>query len=103
MDCSLPGSSGHGESPGQNTGVGCHALLQEIFPSEGSNPGLPRCRWIASEPPGNSLAYFTICSDCFEYHKHPKSGMTLFLGEVKGIQSAMWEELNRIFEVETSH
>ena len=27
MDCSLPGSSVHGDSPGKNTGVGCHALL----------------------------------------------------------------------------
>ena len=26
MDCSLPGSSVHGDSPGKNTGVGCHAL-----------------------------------------------------------------------------
>ena len=30
--------------PGNNTGVGCHFLLQEIFPTQGSNPGLPRCR-----------------------------------------------------------
>ena len=29
MDCSLPDSSIHGNSPGKNTGVGCHALLQE--------------------------------------------------------------------------
>ena len=29
VDCSLPGSSAHGDSPGKNTGVGCHALLQE--------------------------------------------------------------------------
>ena len=27
-DCSPPGSSVHGDSPGKNTGVGCHALLQ---------------------------------------------------------------------------
>ena len=26
--------------PGKNTGVGCHALLQGIFPTHGSNPGL---------------------------------------------------------------
>ena len=31
MDCSLQGSSGHGDSPGKNAGVGCHALLQGIF------------------------------------------------------------------------
>ena len=46
MDCSSPGSSVHGDSPGKNTGVGCHALLQRIFPPQGSNPGLPHCRWI---------------------------------------------------------
>ena len=46
MDCSLPGSSVHGDSPGKNTGVGCHALLQGIFPTQGSNPGLPHCRCI---------------------------------------------------------
>ena len=38
MDCSLPGSSSvHGNSPGKNTGVGCHAFLQGIFPTQGSN------------------------------------------------------------------
>ena len=26
MDCSAPGSSFHGDSPGKNTGVGCHFL-----------------------------------------------------------------------------
>ena len=46
LDCSLPGSSVHGDSPGKNTGVGYHALLQGIFPSQGSNPCLPHCRWI---------------------------------------------------------
>ena len=40
MDCSPPGSSVHGISPGKNTGVGCHALLQGIFPTQGSNPRL---------------------------------------------------------------
>ena len=32
------------DSPGKNTGVGCHFLLQEIFPTQGSNRGLPHCR-----------------------------------------------------------
>ena len=40
MDCSLLGSSVHRDSPGKNTGVGCHALLQRIFPTHGSNPSL---------------------------------------------------------------
>ena len=46
MDCRLPGSSVHGDSPGKNTGVGCHTLLQGTFPTQGSNPGLPHCRQI---------------------------------------------------------
>ena len=33
-------------SPGQNTGVGSLSLLQRIFPTQGSNSGLPHCRWI---------------------------------------------------------
>ena len=37
MDCSPPGSSIHGNSLGKNTGVGCHALLQGIFLTQGSN------------------------------------------------------------------
>ena len=45
MDCSLPDSD-HGDFPGKSTGVACHTLLQGIFPTEGSNPGLPHCGWI---------------------------------------------------------
>jgi len=33
-------------SPCQNTGVGSLSLLQGTFPTQGSNPGLPHCRWI---------------------------------------------------------
>ena len=36
----LPGPSVHGDSPGKNTGVGCHALLQGIFPTQELNPGI---------------------------------------------------------------
>ena len=46
MDCSPPGSSDHRDSPGKNTGVGCHALLQGIFPTKGLSPGLPHCTLI---------------------------------------------------------
>ena len=35
-----------GNSPGQNTGVGSLSLLQGIFPTQISNPGLPHCRRI---------------------------------------------------------
>ena len=44
--CSPPGSSVHGDSPGKNARVGCHALLQGIFLIQGSNPSLLHCRRI---------------------------------------------------------
>ena len=44
MDCSLPGSSVPGDSPGKNTGVDFPSLLQRIFLTQRSNPGLPYFR-----------------------------------------------------------
>ena len=35
-------------SPDQNAEVGSLSVLQGIFPTQGSNPGLPHCRWILS-------------------------------------------------------
>ena len=46
MDCSPLGTSVHQDSPGKNTGVGCYALLQCIFPTQGLNPSLRHCRQI---------------------------------------------------------
>ena len=46
MDCSLPSFSVHGDSPDKNTGVGCQANFQGIFPTQGSNSGLLHCRQI---------------------------------------------------------
>ena len=48
MNCSPSGSSVHGDSPGKNTVVHCHALLKGIFPIQGSNTGFPHCRQILS-------------------------------------------------------
>ena len=42
MDCSPPGSSVDGDSPGKNTRVGSNALIQGIFPTQGSNPAVLR-------------------------------------------------------------
>ena len=46
MDCSLPGSSVHGDYPGKNTGVGGHALIQgNLF-----NPGIePRSSTLQTD------------------------------------------------------
>ena len=47
-------------SPGQNTGVGSLPLLQGIFPTKGSNPGLLHCRRILCQ-----LSHFSSCY-CFD-------------------------------------
>ena len=45
-DCSNPRLLWPWNSPGQNTGVGSLSLLQGIFPTQSSNPGLPHYRQI---------------------------------------------------------
>ena len=54
MDCRPPGTSVYGDPPGKNTGVGCHVLLQGIFPTQGWNPCL--LHWqvgsLSTEPSG---------------------------------------------------
>ena len=60
MDCSLTGSSVRGDSSGQNTGVGCHALLQGIFPTQGLDPGPPHARrFLLLEPPGKAQEHWS--------------------------------------------
>ena len=54
------------DSPGKNTGVGCHFLLQGIFPTQGSNPGLLHCRqsfdlWTAREAMEHSSWWKPAC------------------------------------------
>ena len=55
MDCSPPASSVHWDFPSKNTGVGCHFLLQGIFPpNPGIKPGCPtlQANSLPSEPRG---------------------------------------------------
>ena len=67
MCCCPPGSSVHRDYPGRNTGVGCHDLLQAIFPIWGWNTGLLHCRQIlyhlshlGSSSCPNSCLYFQM-------------------------------------------
>ena len=70
MDCSPPGSSAHGDSPGKNTGMGCHSLFQGNFPTQESKGGLLHCRWVLyqlSSPgvlllPNSFIINFLLCS-----------------------------------------
>ena len=70
MDCSPLGSSVHGDSPSKNTGVGCHAFLQAIFPTQGLNshllhPFALAGMFFTTESPGKPLAwkcYYAVLS-----------------------------------------
>ena len=60
MDCSLPGSSVPGDSPGENTKSGCHALPPGDLLNPGIKPGSPALQ-VDSVPavlPGKVLIYF---------------------------------------------
>ena len=62
VDCSPPGTSAHGDSLGKNTGVGSLSLLQGIFPTQVSDPGLPPFRRILYQLSyqGSPLHYYFL-------------------------------------------
>ena len=86
MDCSPPGSSVHWDSPGKNTGVGCHALLQGIFPTQGSNSGLSNCKWI--------LYHLSYQGSLYHYFKKKKKKRNnkLCIGINKSVISLEFEK-----------
>ena len=59
---------------GKSTGVGCHFLLQRIFPTQGLNPGLSHCKQdtLPSEPLGKYedlyCQVWDSCANCQEWH-----------------------------------
>ena len=66
MDCSPPGFSVHETSSGKNIGVGCHALLQGIFLTQGYSPCLlSLLHWQAHSlplvPPGKPDLWRALC------------------------------------------
>ena len=74
VDRSPPGSSVHGNSPGKNTGVGCHALLQGIFPTQGANPGRFFTIWATREAPKSVINELAFYSDCIILKKGIQKG-----------------------------
>ena len=111
MDCSLPGSSVYGDSPGKNTGVGCRVLLQGIFLTQGLNPRLLRLlHWQAGSlplaPPGKvyldlydsailgqglNLSYTFLSCNCGQ--KKNRSSNFVLLGDVCAcsVMSHSWQ------------
>ena len=64
MGCSPPGSSVHGDSPGKNTGVGCHLLLQGIFPTQ--DPAL-KADSLPTKPPGKPQEVYSFLRVLFSF------------------------------------
>ena len=74
MDCSPPGFSVHGIFHATITGVGCHSLLQGIFPTKGSKSGLLHCRkiFLPSELPGKPINVVYSHTIIIYYNSHSK-------------------------------
>ena len=90
-DCSPPGSSVHGDSPGKNTGVGCHFLLQQIFKTQGLNPHfLCLLHWqtdsLPTVPPGYGTSKLIHQSfrKKWDFQKPFKSKRLGWVGEIQG-------------------
>ena len=70
-------------SQGRNTGVGCLALLQGIFPTQGLNPGLPHCRWVLYFlRPGSPriLEWVAYCFSRGTYQHRDQTGVSCIAG-----------------------
>ena len=87
--CSPPGSSVHGDSPGKNTGVGCHVLLQGIFLIQGSNESLTS--------PSLAGGFFTTSvtwEALFTQYGHPNlvlaSVVSWMISSLRSCQVSVW-------------
>ena len=63
-------------SPGQNTGVGSHFLLQGIFPTQGLNPGLLHCRQVLYQLTTREATQVSIRRQIYFYVRARMSGIT---------------------------
>ena len=86
--------------PGKNTGVGRHALLQEIFPARGWNPSLCRLHWqagsLASALPGQLLP------PCFTPSPHLNSPGALLVHSLTPFlcpfHVVSWQQTPRLYQ-----
>ena len=103
MDSSPPGSFSPWDSPGKNTGGGCHFLPQRIFWTQGLSLHflcILHCRWIlyplsrqgspSHLPAKHISSTFGICLECNHFSHpsigyHPHAGLTIsYLNSCRG-------------------
>ena len=83
------------DSPCKNTGVGCHAFLQGIFPTQGSNPGLLQCRWILyhlshqESPESESVSCLVMCDSLRPHRLQPTRLFCLWNSPKQEYQSGL--------------
>ena len=78
--------------PSKSTEVGCHFLLQGIFPIQGSNPGLLHCSQILllSEPPGKSTQWKLLFQNIFEKSLMLSIEITLLFRQTPALYPVSW-------------
>ena len=82
-------------SPGQNTELGSLSLLQGIFPTQGSNPGILSCRWLDGVHWKDwcwSWNSNTLATSCKGLTLHIKE-KTLMLGGIRGRRRRGWQRM----------
>ena len=81
------------DSPDKNTGVGCHVLLQGIFLTQGSNPGLLHCRKADSLPLSHQRSLDQLVPDSIYATSiwwHSGAGQVLLFRYVDQIKPSSW-------------
>ena len=78
--------------PSKSTEVGCHFLLQGIFPTQGSNPGLLHCSQmlLLSEPPGKSTQWKLLFQNIFEKSLMLSIEITLLFRQTPALYPVSW-------------
>ena len=110
MDCSLPGSSVHGDFPGKKTGVGCHALLLGIFPTQGSHL---HCRLISLRGKPTSAHTYTythtqisqLPAFLLPHLAHPSSSQSLHSERARPVVepcTVRWHRASRRFKMKSA-
>ena len=88
MNFNPPGSSVHGDSPGKSTEVGCHALLQQIFPREYLGKGNK-----STTPTSPALAggFFTLAQPGTPHQALLQVFSSFLVAQTVKNLTAMWE------------
>ena len=89
MDCSRLGSCVHWDSPGKNTDLGCHFILQGNFPTPGSNLDLPHCRQILYHLSYKKIMVWNICQ--FSWYKYYPHGQFWYTNVMS--LNMIWEDI----------